>query len=313
VIKERVRATRHTLPFKVIPLVMLIYLISSSTLWINAFPPKGGVSFTLSPRNIMTGVAFDYNKHFQLPFGSYVQVHKDNNPTSSMAARTLGAICLGPTGNIQGSYKFLNLRTGKRITRRRWNSLPMPQQVIDRVNELGKADGLPELLTFYDRKGRLIGDSETSGVSDSTDTTIPPDDGLGDLNPPTASQGYGLDDGLDEGQDIDPPLADTETVHEPEVPDENPIETLDDIDSLQNPDEHPEPDPTQPPEPIDPEVLGHIEDQPPEPIDPEVLDPGATPLRRSQRARTNPERLIPSFGGKSYESIAQLFMTESLR
>jgi hypothetical protein len=91
-----------------------------------------------------------------------------------MAARTVGAIYLGPTGNIQGSYKFLNLRTGKRIPRRRWTSLPMPQEVIDRVNELGKADKQPELLTFYDRKGRLIGESETPGVSDSIDTTIPP-------------------------------------------------------------------------------------------------------------------------------------------
>jgi hypothetical protein len=63
VIKERVRATRHTLPFKMIPLIMLINLIYSSILWINAFPPKGGVSINLSPSNIMTGIQFDYNKH----------------------------------------------------------------------------------------------------------------------------------------------------------------------------------------------------------------------------------------------------------
>ena len=65
-----------------------------------------------------------------------------------MQARTLGAICLGPTGNSQGSYKFMNLRTGRRITRRKWTNLPMPQEVIDRVNELGKADGLPELYVL---------------------------------------------------------------------------------------------------------------------------------------------------------------------
>jgi hypothetical protein len=40
VIKERVRATRHILPFQMIPLIMLIDLIYSSVLWINAFPPK---------------------------------------------------------------------------------------------------------------------------------------------------------------------------------------------------------------------------------------------------------------------------------
>jgi hypothetical protein len=44
VIKERARAARYTLSFKVIPLLMLIDLIYSSILWINAFPPKSGVS-----------------------------------------------------------------------------------------------------------------------------------------------------------------------------------------------------------------------------------------------------------------------------
>jgi hypothetical protein len=113
VIKERVRATRHSLPFKMIPLIMLIELIYSTILWINAFPPKGGVSTNLSPRNIITGIQFDYHKHCKLQFGSYVQAHQEPSPTNTQAARTVGAICLGPTGNIQGSYKFLNLRTGK--------------------------------------------------------------------------------------------------------------------------------------------------------------------------------------------------------
>jgi hypothetical protein len=131
VIKERVRATRHTLPFKVIPLTMLIDLVHSTTIWLNAFPPKDGVSSHLSPRNIITGITFDYNKHCRAQFGSYVQTHEEPATTSTMQACTLGAICLGPTGNIQGSYKFLNLRTGQRITRRKWTDLPMPQEVID--------------------------------------------------------------------------------------------------------------------------------------------------------------------------------------
>jgi hypothetical protein len=39
VIKEHVRVTRHTLPFKVLPLTMLIELVCSSIQWINASPP----------------------------------------------------------------------------------------------------------------------------------------------------------------------------------------------------------------------------------------------------------------------------------
>jgi hypothetical protein len=46
VIKECVRSTRHTLPFKVIPLTMLIHLMYSSTLWINAFPQRRRFCFS---------------------------------------------------------------------------------------------------------------------------------------------------------------------------------------------------------------------------------------------------------------------------
>ena len=78
-------------------------------------PPKGGVS-TISPRTLITGVKFDYTKHCKLPFGAYAQVHEEPLPSNSQVARTVGANCLGPTGNQQGGYKFFNLRTGKRIT-----------------------------------------------------------------------------------------------------------------------------------------------------------------------------------------------------
>jgi hypothetical protein len=128
---------------------MLVDLVYSTTILLNAFPPKGHVSSHLSPHNIITGITFDYNKHCRAQFGSYVQSHEEPEPSSMMQAHTLlGAICLGPTGNLQGSYKFLKLRTGRRITRRKWTDLRMPQEVIDRVDELGKADGQPELLTF---------------------------------------------------------------------------------------------------------------------------------------------------------------------
>jgi hypothetical protein len=34
----------------------------------------------------------------------------------------------------------------------------MPKEVIVRVDQLGKAEGQPELLIFYNRKGQLVGD-----------------------------------------------------------------------------------------------------------------------------------------------------------
>ena len=76
IIKERLRACRHTLPFKQKPKVVLVYMLLNYALWINIFPPKGGGSISVSPCTILTGVKFDYNKHFLLKFDQYVQMHQ---------------------------------------------------------------------------------------------------------------------------------------------------------------------------------------------------------------------------------------------
>ena len=47
-----------------------------------------------------------------------------------------------------GVYKFYNLTTGKLITRRNWTALPMPMEVIARVNRIGQAQGQPSVITF---------------------------------------------------------------------------------------------------------------------------------------------------------------------
>ena len=119
VIKEQARACFHSLPFKMIPKIMIIEMIYNCVLWINAFPPTGGVSSSVSPRTFLTGVRFDYNCHCKLAFGACAQVHEETFPTNSQQSRTLGDICIGPSGNLQGGYKFMNLQRGKKLTRRR--------------------------------------------------------------------------------------------------------------------------------------------------------------------------------------------------
>jgi hypothetical protein len=85
-------------------------------------------------------------------------VHEESAPRNGMHPRTKGAIALGPSRNIQGGFKFMALDTGKKITRRSWDVIPMPDIVIERVNTLG-ADQ-PEQMTFTDRHGRIIGDND---------------------------------------------------------------------------------------------------------------------------------------------------------
>ena len=165
VIKERARACRHSLPFKMIPKIMITEMIYNCVLWINAFHTKAGVSASIRPRTLLTGVKFDYKCHCKLAFGAYAQVHEENLTTNSQQAQTLGAICLGPAGNLQGGYKFMNLRTGKKLTRRRWMALPMTQEVIDHVNKLGEAGGQTYLLTFHDRHGNSVGNTNNPNAN----------------------------------------------------------------------------------------------------------------------------------------------------
>jgi hypothetical protein len=151
VIKERSRAIGSTLLFKSMPNRVIVELINVVILWINAFPPSSGVSKTYSPRTIMTGSILDYVKHCKLPVGAYVETHEENTPTNTMKERTRAAICLGPTANFQGSYKFLCLRTGRRITRKQFQEMPMPASVIKAMEALTERDKKDGNLDFTDR------------------------------------------------------------------------------------------------------------------------------------------------------------------
>jgi hypothetical protein len=162
VVKERYQATRHSLQFHTIPKLMTIHIVLNVVKLLNFFPTKGGVSDYLSPKTIMSGETLDYEKHLSLQLGQYYQVHEGDNPHNSQIARTKGEISLGPISNLKGGFKFMALNSGKKIVRRSWDVIPMPDLVIDRVNALGRDQ--PQQMNFIDRHGRLIGDVEIPGV-----------------------------------------------------------------------------------------------------------------------------------------------------
>lgn len=70
-LKERCRATYHSLPYKKMPKRMLVELVYAMTFWIHTFPARDGVSVSISSRELVTGVALDANKHYVIPFGAY--------------------------------------------------------------------------------------------------------------------------------------------------------------------------------------------------------------------------------------------------
>jgi hypothetical protein len=145
VIKERARAVIQTLPYKKIPRKIRVALIHYVVFWLNNLPKEGQVQ---SPKEMIMGAqVLDTKMLCKLPFGAYAQVHDDVQATNTMEPRTTGAINLGPS-NLQGGHKFLSLATGDIITRRKWTELPVPSEVILRLEELASdtTDTLEEML-----------------------------------------------------------------------------------------------------------------------------------------------------------------------
>ena len=54
---------------------------------------------------------------------------------------------------MQGSYKFLSLSTGKKIVRRKFTEIPLPDKVIEKLNRIGLRDKMGNGLSFKDRNG----------------------------------------------------------------------------------------------------------------------------------------------------------------
>eukprot|EP00957_Ditylum_brightwellii_P139515 10633027-Ditylum_brightwellii.AAC.1 len=163
-----------------------------------------------------------------------------------MQSRTIGAIALRPTGNAAGSYYFLSLNTGKRINRRAWTALPMPEEVVKKVHRLARRN--PAGISFYDRNGNatpLPDDPDDDPINDP------------DYDPLEDAEDVDDDDNDDDGQDDDddnnhpgpeadvppqpPPVADVPTagVDEPDdiVPSNTPTDNaIDDTPAEEAPD-----------------------------------------------------------------------------
>ena len=128
-VKDRVRSAFALMPFKKIPAIMIKEIVQGAVMWLNMFPPNDGVSNTLSPRSLITGQQIDYHKHCRIECGAYAQTHEEHS--NDMGERTIGALALRPRGTDDGGYYFLSLSSGKRIYRKRWTELPMPDEVKD--------------------------------------------------------------------------------------------------------------------------------------------------------------------------------------
>ncbi len=113
VTKERARGMTNSLPYKKLPKLLVIELLHFCVMWMNSFPIRSEISDRWSPHELVSRHKLDAKLQCRVPFGSYCEVHVDPEITNTMDPRTKWAICLGPTKNLQGSYKLLSLVMGK--------------------------------------------------------------------------------------------------------------------------------------------------------------------------------------------------------
>ena len=179
-LKERCRCIFNTMPFNKLPGMLIVQMVSTCNFWLNIFPPTDGVSRNINPRELITGVKIDFNKHIKAEFGEYVQVHEEHD--NSMKTRTTGALATKPTGNAQGGHWFYSLTTGRMLDRKQWTSLPMPNDVPARIHRLPKSSHVGMNFTNilneeYDDNGHDDGsESDEDSDYDSDDDSTNGDD-----------------------------------------------------------------------------------------------------------------------------------------
>jgi hypothetical protein len=180
-LKERCQSVCNALPFTKLLGMLVVQMVGTCNFWLNAHPPKDGVSWKVNPQEPITGVKIDCNKHVRAEFGEHMQVHEEHD--ISMRTPATGATATKPTGNAQGGHWLCSLTAGRMLDRRHWTTLPMPQDAIDRVTVLARTNPAGMNVTNMRNKAvhNIDKDSDSNDDSDD-DSHCDSDDDNGDDN-----------------------------------------------------------------------------------------------------------------------------------
>jgi hypothetical protein len=144
---------------------------------LNALPALNGVSKTLSPAALITGKSnLDFNNLLKIKYGDYAQVFTETK--NDMSERTVSAIAIYPTRNVQASWYFLSLTTGKQITGYQWMVLPITADVITRVHDLAAAQNQERIDDAGNLHFQWCPDQGTMTFHDVPDVDYVPDSDL---------------------------------------------------------------------------------------------------------------------------------------
>ena len=116
---------------------MIRHLAMNMTQNLNPPPSKWGVWAHYSLCMLISHRNWDYNKHLQVEFGTYVQASQANDPKNKNRPRTLDGIYLCPAPNFQYGHQIMDLCTGQVITLPKLVQIPKKDIVINTVKNGG--------------------------------------------------------------------------------------------------------------------------------------------------------------------------------
>ena len=208
-VKERSRCFACTLPYKLTAMLYmwLIFFVVSRK---NMVPSKD--SDGPSPWECLKGRKPSFKRDLRVSFGEFCQTTNPNMTNEVDVTRTEDAIALCPIGNIEGTVSFLSLANWEVIRRSKFEILPMPNSVIQRINEKADAERAKTKRDPKDSVWRY-----RDAVLDGN-----PDDEHVVFDEPDYTIAVGVGDGLEPDE---PP--DAEIVEEPAAVEEAAIEVAD--------------------------------------------------------------------------------------
>jgi hypothetical protein len=161
-LKEHCRSICCSLLHGKLPRMLVVQMVSTCNFWLKVHPPTDGISRSINPHELITGVKIDCNKHIGADFGEHTQTHEEHD--SSMKSRTTAAIATKPTGNAQGGHWFCSLTAGRMIDRRQWTSSPMPTDVIEHAETLARNNSTG--MNFTNMRNEAVHDVDDEDDSD---------------------------------------------------------------------------------------------------------------------------------------------------
>ena len=149
-VKERVRCIQSAMPFKRFPRRLTIEMVKRMPVLINSFRRKSGIHSVMSPRQIL------YGRKFIPPLckvGELVLAYDTQGSNNTGQERAFYGLYIGPNDNGTG-HKVIKLLTKRVVSTPRCKPIPIPQDVIDLVNEMGEQEGIPDGIQFLNVHGK---------------------------------------------------------------------------------------------------------------------------------------------------------------